>query len=54
MGLSPRSPQPPAGSAGSGTYPIARSFGIVVLLALIVLFVVRHLFGGIDVRAGLK
>ena len=38
----------------TGSYPITRTFAIVVLLALAYLVLTRHLFGVIRVEAGTK
>jgi hypothetical protein len=43
----------PTGST-TGKYPITRSFAVVIIAALIILVIIRHLFGGIDIRAGIK
>lgn len=44
--------------SGSGTaahqYPIARGFALVILVALGLLFLLRHLFGSIRVEAGTR
>lgn len=46
---------PSAGqNAAAHTYPIARSFALVVLAALIVLVVLRHLFGSVRVEVGTR
>jgi len=45
---------PDAPQSGATAYPIARSFALTVLLALIGLAVLRHLFGGVSITAGLK
>lgn len=46
---------PNAGSTASAAgFPIARSFAVVVLFALIILVVLRHLFGSIRVEVGTR
>lgn len=37
---------------GSSGYPIARSFAMIVLLALVALFALRHLFGSVRIEGG--
>jgi hypothetical protein len=55
MGMTPkRSSGSSPSSAAASSYPIARSLGVLVLLALLGLFLLRHLFGGVDIRAGIK
>jgi hypothetical protein len=44
----------PNASASASGYPIARSFAMVVLLALFGLVALRHLFGSISVSGGVK
>ena len=46
---------PNAGNtASAATQPIARSFALVVLFALLVLVALRHLFGSIRVEVGTR
>jgi hypothetical protein len=46
---------PNAGSTASASAnPIARSFALTVLAALIILVVLRHLFGSIRVEVGTR
>lgn len=52
MALNERNPG--GASASAGSYPIARSFAGVVLLALIALIILRHLFGSIRVEVGAR
>ncbi|HZR54587.1 MAG TPA: hypothetical protein VFB06_34440 [Streptosporangiaceae bacterium] len=40
------------GDAPAHTYPIARTFALVVLGALVLLIVLRHLFGSVRVEVG--
>jgi hypothetical protein len=40
--------------SSAGAAPVARSLACVVLLALLVLVALRHVFGGIDIRAGVN
>lgn len=54
MALNERSPGGMDSTSTASGYPIARSFGIVVLLALVVLVALRHLFGAIRVEAGVR
>lgn len=49
----PRSPDS-GQSASAVSYPIARSFAFVVLLAVLVLFALHHIFGSIHVEAGVR
>lgn len=53
MALNERNPGG-GGASAAHTYPIARSFAGVVLLALIALIVLRHLFGSIRVEVGAR
>lgn len=53
MALNERNPGG-GSSAAAHTYPIARSFAGVVLLALIALIVLRHLFGSVRVEVGAR
>jgi len=39
---------------GAATLPIARSFALVVLFALAVLIILRHLFGSIRIEGGVR
>lgn len=45
----PNSANPPA-----HTYPIARGFAIVLLLAVLGLVILRHLFGSVDLKVGTR
>ena len=51
----PYNSRSPGGSqAPAHTYPIARGFALTVLGAIILLLVLRHLFGSIRVEVGTK
>lgn len=53
MSLNDRTPA--SGTAQSaGSYPISRTFGITVLLALVALVALRHLFGSIRLEGGVR
>ncbi len=52
MALNSRDPG--AGPASASTYPIARTFAGVVLVALIALIILRHLFGSIRLEVGAR
>lgn len=41
-------------STAAHQYPIARSFAVVVLVALLALIVLRHLFGSIRLEVGAR
>jgi hypothetical protein len=43
-----------AGDAAAHTYPIARGFALVLLAALIILIILRHLFGSVSVNVGTR
>jgi hypothetical protein len=43
-----------AQGGGGGSYPIARSFAVFVLLALGLLVVLRHLFGSVQLSVGAR
>lgn len=45
---------PNAGAPSASGQPIARSFAFVVLAALAVLILMRHLFGAIRVEVGTR
>lgn len=45
---------PNGGVSAAHTYPIARSFALVLLGALILLFILRHLFGSVRLEVGTK
>jgi len=46
---------PSAGDqAPAHTYPIARSFALVLLAAVIALLILRHLFGSVRVEVGTR
>lgn len=51
MSLYPRDPNASASSSG---YPIARTFAGVVLVALILLVILRHLFGSVRLEGGIS
>lgn len=51
----PYNSRSPGGSqAAAHTYPIARAFALTVLGAIILLLILRHLFGSIRVEVGTK
>jgi len=60
MARNPGAANPASGSGGAGVgsflagQPIAVAFAIVVLVALFVLALLRHLFGSIRVEAGTR
>jgi hypothetical protein len=43
-----------SGPAAAHTYPIARCFALTVIGALILLVILRHLFGSVAVQVGTK
>ncbi len=45
---------PSGGQTAAHQYPIARSFALIVLVALIAMVVLRHLFGSIRLEAGAR
>lgn len=51
MGWLPRDPNATAG-ASAATYPIARWYALTVLAALLLLVVLRHLFGSVRIEGG--
>lgn len=51
MAMYPRDPN--ANLSASG-YPITRSFAGVILIALLILIVLRHLFGSVSLEAGVR
>jgi hypothetical protein len=51
----PYNERTPGGSpAPAHTYPISRAFALTVLGALLVLLLLRHLFGSISVQVGAR
>jgi hypothetical protein len=51
----PYNERTPAGNAASATsFPIARCFAFTVLAALLILIILRHLFGSISAQIGTK
>lgn len=54
MPLNARDPGGTDSSASASAYPISRTFGIVVLLALAVLVALRQVFGSIRVEVGAR
>lgn len=53
MPYNERSPQG-SGSQAAHQYPIARGFALTVLAALLILIVLRHLFGSVSVAVGTR
>lgn len=46
---------PNAGAnASASDYPISRTLGVAVLIALAILVLLRHLFGSLDVKVGAR
>jgi hypothetical protein len=45
---------PNAGPSSALAYPITRTFAATVLVALLVLVVLRHLFGSVRLEAGVR
>jgi hypothetical protein len=43
-----------AGPSAAHTYPIARCFALTVLAAVIILLILRHLFGSVNVQVGTR
>lgn len=54
MALNMRTPGSDSTSQPAHTYPITRSFAVLVLLALVALFALRRLFGSIRVEGGVN
>lgn len=51
----PSNSRDPGGSASTAAgYPVARAFALTVLAALVVLVILRHLFGSVSVSAGVR
>jgi len=44
----------PSGSMSASGYPISRTFALTVLIALVILAVLRHLFGSVRLEAGVR
>ncbi len=53
MPLNMRSPGVDAGQPAH-TYPISRSLAMLVLIAAVVLFALRHVFGSVRVEGGVR
>jgi hypothetical protein len=45
---------PPGSDASATSYPVARALAFTVLGALVVLVVLRHLYGSISIEAGAR
>lgn len=54
MPLNMRTHTGDAGSAPAHTYPISRSLAMLVLIAAVVLFALRHVFGHVSGEVGVK
>lgn len=54
MPLNLRTPEGDAGSAPAHTYPISRSLAMLVLIAAVLLFALRHIFGSVRVEGGVR
>lgn len=56
MALNLRAPTTGDGSVprAAHTYPISRSLAVLVLLALVALWAMRHIFGSVHADAGVK
>ncbi len=54
MPLVPRDPNGDNTSAAAHTYPIARSYALLILVALVILFALRQLFGSVKFEAGVR
>ena len=44
----------PNASVSASGYPITRTFAVVVLAALVLLAILRHLFGSVRLEAGVR
>lgn len=53
MGLNSRAPQS-EGPAPAHTYPVTRSFATMVLIALVLLWALRHVFGSVRGEVGVR
>jgi hypothetical protein len=54
MGLNERSPDTGEQGQAAHTFPIARSFALVILVALAGLFILHHLVFNVSVTGGVK
>lgn len=54
MALNMRTPEGDSGSQPAHTYPTSRSLAMLVLLAAVVLFALRHVFGNVQVEGGVR
>lgn len=53
--MNTRDPNSGKGNGGSlAAYPVATSFAMVVLVALLLLVLLRHLFGSVRVEVGAR
>lgn len=43
-----------AGAASAASYPVARALAFTVLGALVILILLRHLYGSISIEAGAR
>lgn len=54
MALNSRDPAQAGDGQAAHTYPVARAFALTVLVALIILIVLRHVFGSLTAQVGIK
>jgi hypothetical protein len=52
----PYNERTPAGSepASAASYPIAKGFAFTILAALVILIILKHLFGSVSVQVGTR
>jgi hypothetical protein len=54
MGYNERTPAGSADASSATSYPIARALAFTVIGALVILIVLRHLYGSISIEAGAR
>lgn len=54
MALNMRTPEAADGTQPAHTYPVSRSLALLVLIAAVVLFALRHVFGSFSVEGGVR
>jgi len=54
MPLNSRDPNSDGTGQAAHTYPITRAFALTILVALVLLIILRHVFGSLSVEVGGK
>lgn len=54
MGLNSRDPAQTGSGQAAHTYPVTRAFALTVLVALVLLIILRHIFGSLSAEIGTR